>query len=289
MRWVLALLVVVGLGTAVYLLKPVRGPERDLTLVGDVERGNYMIRIGGCISCHTDSANGVAMFGGGAVLPTPFGTFVPPNISSDPDAGIGRWTLAMFSDALSNGEGPEGHLYPSFPYDNFTLMSDQEVADLYAAMMASAPVPTEAPPHQVSFPFNIRLAMAGWKNLFFRPERYQPDPERSEEWNRGRYLATGPAHCIACHSPRNMFGAIEGGRAFTGNPQGGTGGRTPSITREALIEQGYNEALLIEALRTGFTPSFDVLGGPMGEVVRDSTSQWTDADLAAIAEFLLAD
>jgi mono/diheme cytochrome c family protein len=289
MRWVLAVIVVLALGAGIYLLKPVRGPERDLTLVGDVERGNYTIRLGGCIGCHTDTANGGAQFGGGAPLATPFGTFVAPNISSDPDVGIGNWTLAMFSDALSNGEGPQGHLYPTFPYDSFTLMSDQEVADLYAALMASEPVPLAAPPHQINFPFNIRLAMAGWKNLFFHPGRYEPDPNQSETWNRGRYLAIGPAHCIACHSPRNAVGAIEAGREFTGNPEGGTGGRAPAITREALIEDGYDQVTLVEALRSGFTPNFDVLGGPMGEVIRDSTSQWSDEDLAAIADYLLAE
>ena len=153
-RWlvVLGVLVVVGIGAAVYFLKPVNGPARDLTLVGDVERGNYLIRLGGCVACHTDTAKRPR-------LPVrrrrgwrrQFGTFVPPNITSDPDAGIGDWTLAQFSDAMSNGMGPQGHLYPAFPYENYTLMSDQEIADLYAALMATEPVsePAAAKPDPV--------------------------------------------------------------------------------------------------------------------------------------------
>ena len=287
--WALGLVVVVGIGAAAFLLKPVNGPPRDLTLAGDPTRGAYLMRIGGCVACHTDSAKGVPMLAGGAPLESPFGRFVPPNITPDPEAGIGNWTIEMFSEAMSNGVGPEGHLYPAFPYDGYTMMSDQEIVDLFAALQAVPPVAQAAPPHEVPFPFNIRLALAGWKNLFFHPDRYRPDPNRSAAWNRGRYLVVGPSHCIACHSPRNLLGAIEPGKELTGNPGGGTGGRAPAITREALVEEGYDKATLIEALKTGFTPSFDVLGGPMGEVVSEATAHWSDEDLDAVAEYLLAE
>lgn len=285
---ILGVLAIAALGAAVYFLKPVTGPARDLTLVGDVERGNYLIRLGGCVACHTDIATGSAFLAGGAGLQTPFGTFVPPNITSDPNAGIGGWTLAQFSDAMSNGMGPQGHLYPAFPYENYTLMSDQEIADLYAALMATEPVATPAAESQVPFPFNIRLGMAGWKNLFFSPARFAPEAGRSEAYNRGKYLAYGPAHCVACHTPRNALGALEWDKALTGSPAG-TGGRAPAITAAALLEDGYDRELLAQTLLDGFTPGFDLLGGPMGEVIADSTAHWTDEDRAAIAEYLLTE
>ena len=286
--WVLGVLIVVGIGGAVYFLKPVNGPARDLTLVGDVERGNYLIRLGGCVACHTDTANGRAFLSGGAGLATPFGTFVPPNITSDPNAGIGKWTLAMFSDALSNGVGPEGHLYPAFPYENYSLMGDQEVADLYAALMATEPVAEPAAESQIPFPFNIRLAMAGWKNLFFDPKRFAPEVGRTQQYDRGMYLAFGPAHCVACHTPRNALGALDWDKALTGSP-GGTGGKAPAITRAALLEDQYDVPTLVQTLKDGFTPGFDVLGGAMAEVIKDSTSQWTDEDLTALATYLLTE
>lgn len=289
-RWlmVLGVLAVIGLAAGIYFLRPVAGPARDLTLVGNVERGNYLIRLGGCVACHTDTANGRAFLSGGAGLETPFGTFVPPNITSDPKAGIGSWTLAQFAEAMSNGMGPQGHLYPAFPYENYTLMSDQEISDLYAALMATEPVSEPASDNAVPFPFNIRLAMAGWQNLFFTPTRFVPEAGRSDAYNRGKYLAYGPAHCVSCHTPRNALGALDWSKALAGSP-GGTGGRAPAITRDALFGQGYDEAILAQTLLDGFTPGFDVLGGPMGEVIADSTSQWTDADRAAIAEFLMAE
>jgi len=285
--WALAIVVVAGIGVATYMLQPVRGPERNLTLTADATRGAYLIRLGGCVTCHTDKKGGGAMLAGGAPLETPFGGFVPPNITPDPDAGIGGWTLAQFSDAMSNGEGPQGHLYPAFPFDSYTLMSDQEIVDLWAALKDVPPVSTPAPPHNISFPFNIRLAMAGWKTLFFHPRRFEPDPNMSAEWNRGAYLANGPGHCVSCHSPRNIFGAIDPGEAFQGNPTGGPGGKTPALTYESLSTDAYDEPSLVDALKTGFTPISDVLGGAMKEVVDDETSHWTDADLQAIATYLM--
>lgn len=288
-RWAVAgVVVVLGVAVAAYMLKPVTGPARDLSLTGDVARGQYVLRLAGCVSCHTNGNAGGAELAGGVGLETPFGTFVPPNITSHPEAGIGAWTLAQFSDALSNGMGPEGHLYPAFPYENYTLMSDQDVVDLYAALMASEPVAEPEGASSVPFPFNIRLLMAGWKNLFFSPQRFEPEEGRDEVYNRGKYLAYGPAHCVACHTPRNALGALEWDRALEGS-SGGTGGRAPELSREELMEEGYDVATLAQTLRDGFTPGFDVLGGPMAEVIADSTSHWTDEDLTAVATFLLAE
>jgi mono/diheme cytochrome c family protein len=288
-RWWAALAVaVIGISSGAFLLKPIAGPARELNLVGDAAHGDYLIRLGGCIACHTDRQSGRSYLSGGAGLETPFGTFVPPNITSDPDAGVGSWSLAQFAAAMSNGMGPQGHLYPAFPYENYTLMSDQEIADLYAALMATEPVSEPAAESQVPFPFNIRLSMAGWKNLFFSPGRFEPEDGQSETYNRGKYLAFGPAHCVACHTPRNGLGALEWERALTGSP-GGTGGRAPDITAAALVEAGYDVPILVQTLKDGFTPGFDVLGGAMGEVIADSTSHWTDADLTALATYLLTE
>ena len=286
--WLVAVVVVAGLGAGAYMLKPVNGPARDLALVGDATRGAYLLRIGGCVTCHTDTKGGVAMLGGGPALTTPFGTFHAPNITPHPEAGIGNWSLEQFARAMSDGEGPQGHLYPAFPYENYTLMSDQEIADLYAGLRQVPPVAEKAKPHEVGFPFNIRLAVAGWKNLFFRPGRYAADPAQPEQWNRGRYLVFGPGHCVMCHSPRNALGAREAGRELAGNPAGGVGGKAPALTAAALGARGYDETTLVEALKTGFTPDFDVLGSAMGEVIADETSHWTDDDLAAVAAYLLA-
>jgi mono/diheme cytochrome c family protein len=289
LRWIILVVVVIGAGVGIYMLTPVTGPARDQTLVGDATRGAYLIRLGGCVTCHTDAKGGGAELAGGAALPTPFGNFYPPNITSSKTEGIGNWTLAQFSKAMSDGEGPEGHLYPAFPYDAYTLMSDQEIADLYAAMLATPAVDTPSRVHEVGFPFNIRLAMAGWKHLFFKPQRFVADAGQSEGWNRGKYIVFGPGHCVTCHSPRNLLGGLDAGRELSGNPGGGPGGRAPSILKADLEEHQYDVETLVQTFADGFTPGFDNLGGAMAEVVRDETSHWTDEDKRAVAEYLLSD
>lgn len=286
-RGVALAVVVVGVGAAAYMLKPVNGPARDLTLAGDATRGAYLIRLGDCVSCHTDRANGGVELAGGPALATQFGTFYAPNITSDKTHGIGGWTLAQFSRAMSDGEGPDGHLYPVFPYEQYTKMSDQDIVDLYAALQAVPADPTPSKPHELSFPFNIRLTLAGWKNLFFSPTRLVADDAHSEQWNRGRYIVEGPGHCVACHSPRNALGALEKGKELTGNPAGGVGGKTPSLKADVLTKEGYDATSLASVLKDGFTPDFDVLGGAMGEVITDGSSHWTDEDRAAVAAYLL--
>ena len=286
--WIVLVVVMIGAGAGLYLLAPVSGPARDLTLLGDVTRGEYLIRLGGCVTCHTDPKNKKAQLAGGAGLATPFGTFYPPNITPSQSAGIGGWTLAQFAKAMSDGEGPEGHLYPAFPYDSYTLMSDQEIADLYAALMARPPNDAPAKAHEVGFPFNIRPAMAAWKRLYFRPQRFVANASQSEVWNRGKYIVFGPGHCVTCHSPRNPLGGLEVGRELAGNPGGGPGGKAPSILKADLEKHDYTEDALARVLTENLTPGFDSLIGAMVEVIADETSHWTEADKRAVATYLLS-
>ncbi|QPC95667.1 c-type cytochrome [Mesorhizobium sp. INR15] len=286
-KWSIAAVALLGLATATYFLKPVTGPPRNLALAGDAARGAYIIRLAGCGSCHTDHENSGAALSGGKPLTTPFGTFYPPNITPDKQTGIGNWTLAQFSDALSNGNSPRGNLYPVFPYNDLTLMSDQDVVDLYAAVMATPAIAHTTLPNRVIFPFNIRLLVSGWKNLFFSPHRYHDDPSHSASWNRGAYLANGLTHCVACHSPLNALGAVTSGKRFTGNSGGGPGGKAPPLTVLALLQDGYTRDSFAETLKTGLTPNAGKVGGEMGLVISDETSHWTDDDRKAVADYLL--
>lgn len=291
LAWIFAIIVIIAAGVGVFMLSPVRGAARDTTLVGDATRGAYLMRLGGCVTCHTDPSNKDAMLAGmtSVGLKTPFGTFYPPNITSSKEHGIGSWTLAQFASALSDGEGPQGHLYPAFPYDSYTLMSDQEVADLFAALQATPAIETPSRSHDVGFPFNQRWLMAGWKHLFFHPQRFTADAAQSAEWNRGKYIVFGPGHCVTCHSPRNPVGGLVAGRELSGNADGsGPGGKAPSLLAADLTKHQYDVDSLASALNDGFTPELDSLGHAMGEVIEDETSQWTDEDRKAVATYLLS-
>lgn len=259
-------------------------------LQGDPGRGAYVARMAGCIACHSDPAQGGAPLAGGPALDTPFGRFYAPNITPDPEHGVGGWSLEDFAAAVRHGVSPQGRpYYPAFPYAFYTKLSDQDVADLWAAIWTVPPVASPSRDHDLTFPFDRRAALKLWRGLFFDPGAFEPDPARSVAWNRGAYIVEGPGHCGACHTPRNALGARSAAEALQGAGGLPGGGKSAPITAEALKGSGWTRNDLVFALRTGITPEGDSLGGLMGEVVREGTAFLSEADLMAIATYLLPD
>jgi mono/diheme cytochrome c family protein len=252
-----------------------------------IARGAYLANAAGCEGCHTNRERGGRPYAGGRALATPFGTFYSPNITPDPETGIGRWSDEQFLRALRDGVRPDGaNYFPVFPYPSFTNITDADVQAIKAYLLSLPAVRQANRAHDVPFPVSWRFLQNGWKLLFFSPGPFRPAPERSEAYNRGAYLITALAHCGECHTPRNWFGATEPDRFLAGNPNGPDGKKVPNITPDPRTGIGRWSAEDIETLlRDGHTPDFDFVGGAMAEVVR-STSRLTDADRRAIALYL---
>jgi mono/diheme cytochrome c family protein len=279
-------LVLAAIGVVVVENWPLPAAMNVVELTGDPKRGAYLARLSGCITCHTVS--GGAPLSGGAALVSRFGAFYAPNITPDPDAGIGDWTFAQFDRAVRQGVSPDGDpYYPAFPYEFYSSLTDRDIADLWAAVRQTPAVPEPAADHQVGFPFNVRSGIRLWRTFFERPSEYLPDASRSDSWNRGRYLVWGPAHCAACHAPRNIIGGLPESQELTGDPAMQDGGTSPPITAQALTDQGYTMSTLVHALRTGVTPNGDVFGGSMAEVVHGSTTFLLSEHLEDMAAYLL--
>jgi mono/diheme cytochrome c family protein len=274
----------------VWLLVPFPTTPPDVEVTGDAERGAYVVRMGGCASCHTDSANQGAFLAGGRSLATPFGRFYTSNITPDPETGIGGWSTGEFVQAMTRGVAPDGHdYYPAFPYTSYANMTMQDLADLKAYLDTIEPVVNPVPPHELAFPYSLRPLLKPWKAIFFRANGIEPDPDQSASWNRGAYLVQGPGHCGECHTPRNQLGARDGSRYLAGTRDGPDGKPVPNITPHPDDGIGGWSATDVSfALQTGILPDGDVLGGAMSEVVRDSTGHLTPEDRAAIAEYLLS-
>ena len=115
--------------------------------------------------------------GGGLELKTPFGSFYPPNISTDPVDGIGAWRPVDVANALLSGVSPDGqHFYPAFPYASYQRMTPKDVADLAAFLRTLPAVKGKAPANALPFPFSIRRAVGLWKLLYFDNAGLRPDP-----------------------------------------------------------------------------------------------------------------
>ncbi len=217
-------------------------------------------------------------------MPTPFGTIYSSNITPDAETGIGRWPEAAFRRAMQSGVDRDGrHLYPTFPYDHFTHVSDDDDRALYAFLMTQRPVRAPARENDLAFPFNQRIAVAGWKLLFLRHGSYQPDSTKSAEWNRGAYLVEGLAHCGACHTPRNGLGAEKTQASFAGGDVDNW--HAYAINRQSSAPVPWNAESLFQYLRQGWHPDHGVARGPMAEVV-SNLSEVPESDVRAIATYM---
>lgn len=248
-----------------------------------IERGRYLAVLGDCAGCHT--ARGGAPFAGGLALQTPFGTLVAPNITPDPDTGIGNMTNGEFLAALHEGRGHNGkRLYPAMPYPAYTKMTDDDVLAMRAYLATVAPVSNRVVSNLLPFPLNIRLSLAFWNGLNFTSGRYQPNPQKSAAWNRGAYIVEGAAHCGTCHTPKTFLGGDKNSAALTGATL--QGWFAPDITNDPRKGiGGWSRDDLVEYLKTGAN-KWTLASGPMGEAVSHSTSLMSDEDVLAIATYL---
>ena len=227
----------------------------------DVANGETIFNAGGCSSCHAmPEQPDRTKLGGGLAIRSPFGTFYAPNISPDPDDGIGKWSETDFVNAVRRGVSPGGtHYFPAFPYTSYAHATVQDVRDLFAYLKTLPKVSGKIRDHDLPFPFNIRRNVGIWKLLFFDDRLFMPDQSRSAVWNRGAYLANSFGHCAECHSPRNFLGGIITAQRFAGGPNPEGEGWVPNITQKGIGEWSAKD--IADFLENGVTPDGDSAGG----------------------------
>ena len=249
-----------------------------------IERGRYLAVVGDCIGCHT--VPGGKPFAGGAARETPFGTLLGPNITPDVATGLGSWSEEDFWRTLHEGIGKNGvRLYPAMPYPAYTKVTREDASAIWAYLRTLDPVRNEVRPNQLEFPFNVRRpATSTWDLINFRPSAFRPDPTKSDTWNRGAYLVEGLGHCGTCHTPKNITGGDQDRQALQGALL--QDWYAPDVTPDLRTGIGnWSTEEIVRYLKSGAN-SFDIASGPMAEVVENSTSHMTDADLVAIATYL---
>jgi mono/diheme cytochrome c family protein len=286
MKVFLALVVLALIGAGALWLVTAPTPldpqiARAMDTPGDAKAGEIVFWAGGCASCHA-KPDAQTQLGGGAALKTPFGLIYPPNISPDPEDGIGKWSAQDFAHAVYDGVDDEGaHLYPAFPYTSYRHMSVADVRDLWAFLRTLPAVKGEAPPPAFGFPFNIRRAVGLWKWLYMPP--VTPSQTVAGDVDYGRYLVLGAGHCGECHTPRDALGGPVPDKALSGAPMPDGKGKAPNITPAGLAKWSQDD--VETALSLGITPDGDSLGGAMAEVVRN-LGHLPKADITAIARYL---
>ncbi len=283
-----AFVLVLVAAVALWLTLANRNPDLDQPAVPVADRqqqlaqGEYLARVGNCMSCHT--ARGGAAYAGGRAIPTPFGTIYASNLTPNPETGLGSWNSDDFWRAMHDGRSKDGSLlYPAFPYTNYTRVTRADSDAIFAWLQTLPAVRQENRKPDLRAPYDNRALLVPWRALYFRPGQYVEDKAQSVEWNRGAYLVQGLGHCSACHSTRDSLGGI-GLKAELG------GGLIPSLNWYAPAldadSLGIWEAQHVAAfLRDGVTPQRAVTG-PMAEVVANSLQHLTEEDVQAMAGYL---
>jgi mono/diheme cytochrome c family protein len=248
-----------------------------------IERGRYLSVAGDCTGCHTLPGN--APFAGGLPIETPFGTIYSPNLTPDPDTGLGRWSNENFYRALHEGIAADGsHLYPAFPYPYYTALSRADTDALKAYLDSLPPTRYRPPANHLSFPLNQRGLMGIWNLLFFKAGALRGIASADPRTERGRYLVETLGHCGACHTPTNVLGANkESAHLGGGEIQAWVACNLTADPRSGLVS--WEPDQIVEYLKTGRNVHA-LATGSMREVVEYSTSKLTDDDLAAVASYL---
>ncbi|MEO1018890.1 MAG: cytochrome c, partial [Pseudomonadota bacterium] len=277
-----------ALAVAIVLLATVEATAQssDASTSDDLaKRGEYLVRAGDCMPCHTGTKGDD--FAGGLPLNTPFGQVFSRNITPDKDTGIGDWSLDDFKQTMWQGKSKDGaYLYPTMPFPFYTTVTDDDIEAIWAYLQTLEPINKANKPNGLMFPMSIRESMLGWRELFFTAGRFETDSAKSDAWNRGAYLVEGLGHCGACHTPRNLMGGRIESEKFAGAQVDDWW--APNIsTNEGTGVGEWSKDELKTFLKTGVDKRKSTVFGPMAEVVHASLSHLTDDDLDDMATYLL--
>jgi mono/diheme cytochrome c family protein len=240
-----------------------------------VQRGAVLSAIGNCRGCHTVEKS----FAGGVALRTPFGKIYSTNITPDVETGIGAWSEADFQRAMREGVDREGrHLYPVFPYDHFTHVTDEDNRAIYAYLMTRPAVRAKPPANELVFPFNIRATIAIWKSRYFKP-----GPKSYA--TRGEYLVDGLGHCGSCHTPRNAQGAEHADRALDGGEA--EGWHAYAINEKSQSPVPWTVEAMTAYLKRGYVEEHGISRGPMAAVT-DELADVPEEELREISRYIVS-
>lgn len=269
-------------------IAPITPPAPSSFSADSVQHGALVADAGFCAACHTrrnafGAVDGPVMAGDFA-MPTPFGTFYSSNLTPDPETGIGTWSEAAFKRAMREGIAQNGEqLFPVFPFDHFTHLTDQDISDLYAWLMSQPAVRMQPRADKLPFPVNLRFLQAGWKLLFLHKGPLPEDPTQSAEWNRGHYIAESASHCGSCHTPRNLLGGEKLNHSYDGAVLGAW--IAPAINEHSVAPMPWTQQDLTSFLTTGVSLDHGVSVGPMAQIPHEFYNKLPPKDVEAVATY----
>lgn len=264
--FILVVLLATGI-TATIGWRPILGPKYRAVTTRKfeatpqrLERGRYLATsVSGCFGCHSEhdwKSHGAPTTPGtegtGEVMPFPDlpGRVVAPNITPDPETGIGNWTDDELARAIREGVARDGHtLFPMMPYERFREMSDEDLASIIVYLRTLPPIRRQLPRSEIVFPVKYLINSAP------QPvESVSSDAVTSADpVKRGAYLVS-IGGCQDCHTAA-VHGEPVAGLEFAGGvPLTGPWGMVASanLTPDDSGIKYYDESLFLQVMHTGF-------------------------------------
>jgi mono/diheme cytochrome c family protein len=264
---------------ALVLAVAAAGPAPAQSLLA---RGEYLVKgVAGCGNCH-DPRGGPAAdkaLAGGFELKEEMFTAVAPNITPDPETGIGTWTEAQIEKAIRDGVRPDGTIIgPPMPIELYRRMSDNDVKAIVAYVRSVPAVKNKVAKSEYKMPL---------PPSYGPPVGHVPDVAKTDKVAYGAYLAGPLGHCIECHTPmdkgrRDYVSKLGmGGQPFAG-PWGVT--VAANITPDRATGIGtWTDAEIKTAITTGVRPNGEKLRPPMAYDLYKTVSA---EDMDAIVAYL---
>jgi hypothetical protein len=216
--------------------------------------------VAACFHCHSDHDLSDPEYpvkegtlGAGWQLPVPeLGDVEAPNITSDPETGIGNWSDDAIARAIQEGVSADGRaLFPIMPYMHFRNLDSEDLASIVVYLRSIPPVKHTMPRSKLVAPLNLLV------NTMPQPLAAHADPPtRTTAVGRGEYLVNTIAGCGDCHTPADK-GAPRPGMGFAGGGlfhdpgQNGKAVFSVNITSDPSGIAHYDDALFIQTMRTG--------------------------------------
>lgn len=257
-----------------------------------IERGRYLVYgPAHCAYCHNSADKWAALeageeisLAGGYTFELPFGSIHTPNLTPDPETGIGRRTDGELARMLRHGVRADGRA--AVPFMSFANLSDEDLTAVISFLRSQEPVRSEVPGHELNV---IGKGLMSFVIAPTGPSGTPPasSPPEAPTVERGRYLANSVANCTGCHTNRSPLDGSAIGPEFAG------GSVMPDETDPAKVFVTPNLTPDPKTGRiTSWTEDQFVARFRAGRVYEGSHMPWaafarmSDADLRAIYRYL---
>lgn len=249
-----------------------------------LERGTYLMQsIVACGNCHTPQGPdgpvpGMELAGGMEIALPGFSAFAP-NITPDPETGIGGWSDEEIVAAIREGRRPDGTIIgPPMPFGQYRGLSDDDARAIVAYLRSVKPVRNEVQASQYPFPL---------PPSYGPPVGAVPPPDRTDKVAYGAYLAGPAGHCVECHTPLGEAGFDYENRLGAGGLEiPGPWGISVSANITPHPEDGigaWTDEQIRQAITSGVRPDGNHLMPPMAFAYY---ANMTSEDLDAIVAYL---